>query len=87
MEKGHDTSLPEKPTAADLLASLKLAQGKYFIGYKGGDFTMDKTTPVWVANYGSSSGFKENEHYHSQAAVGVSQRDDRVVIETALKSY
>ena len=33
---------------------LKLAIGEVFEGYKGGDYTMSKNTPVWVANYGNS---------------------------------
>lgn len=28
--------------------------GKKFTGYKGGDFVMGKTTPIWVANWGNS---------------------------------
>ena len=28
--------------------------GKEFTGYKGGEFTMGKTTPVWVASHGNS---------------------------------
>ena len=26
--------------------------GKVFTGYKGGDYVMSKTTPVWIASYG-----------------------------------
>jgi len=33
---------------------LESAVGKTFTGYKGGDFTMSRHTPVWVANYGKS---------------------------------
>lgn len=28
--------------------------GETFCGYKGGDFTMDAHTPVWVAEYGGT---------------------------------
>jgi hypothetical protein len=38
--------------AADLLADCRAAMGEVFTGYKGGDFLMGRTTPVWVANYG-----------------------------------
>ncbi len=31
----------------------KGAIGKTYGGYKGGDFTMNRHTPVWVANYGN----------------------------------
>lgn len=33
---------------------LQGADGETFTGYKGGDFTMSRHTPVWVANYGNS---------------------------------
>lgn len=38
--------------AAELLAECRAAMGKVFMGYKGGDFVMGQTTPVWVAEYG-----------------------------------
>ena len=40
---------------ADLLKECKEAVGKTFTGYKGGDFVMDKSTPVWISNYGKAS--------------------------------
>lgn len=43
-----------KTTAESLLSELKSAIGKEFTGWKGGEFTMDKSTPVWVANPGNS---------------------------------
>lgn len=44
----------EYPTVTELLEDLRGAIGKTFTGYKGGDFVMGKTTPIWVANYGRS---------------------------------
>lgn len=41
-------------TAENLLSELKSAIGKEFEGWKGGEFTMDENTPVWVANAGNS---------------------------------
>lgn len=41
-------------TAENLLSELKSAIGKEFTGWKGGEFTMDEDTPVWVANSGNS---------------------------------
>src|SRR5579884_2690083 len=41
-------------STAILLQMLKNAIGKTFGGYKGGEYMMGKTTPVWVANYGES---------------------------------
>lgn len=43
-------------TAGDLATVCDLALGKSFHGYKGGDFVMDRDTPLWISNYGESSG-------------------------------
>lgn len=40
--------------ASQFIAMLKEAVGKTYTGYKGGDFVMGKSTPMWVANYGNS---------------------------------
>ncbi len=88
--KKYETSLPEKPTVKNLLDVLKLASGKYFIGYKGGDFTMGKTTPIWVANNGSTSGFKEGkgeEKFYDQTVVDILEQKKRVIINTTLLHY
>lgn len=46
---------PDTPRpAADVLADAEKALGRTFIGYKGGEFVMDKVTPVWVAEYGDT---------------------------------
>lgn len=62
-------------TVGQLLAELRDADGATFEGYKGGDFQMDKSTPVWVANYGRS---------HGVAVIGVDDQEWRVVIRTAM---
>ena len=41
-----------KRPAWGLLAECKSAIGKGFEGYKGGNFTMKESTPVWIAEYG-----------------------------------
>lgn len=41
-----------KVKAADLLAECRKAMGRTFCGYKGGDFMMGDSTPMWVAHYG-----------------------------------
>lgn len=61
--------------AGELLTTLKAAVGAVFEGYKGGDFKMDRVTPVWVANYGRSDGV---------AIVGVENHGWRVILRTAL---
>jgi hypothetical protein len=38
------------PKVEEILQLCKDALGKYFTGYKGGDFLMMEDTPLWVAN-------------------------------------
>jgi hypothetical protein len=40
----------------DILADCRAAMGRVFQGYKGGDYLMGETTPLWVAPYGSGGG-------------------------------
>ena len=49
----HKSIGKENPTVAEWIDVLKEAVGKTFTGYKGGDFTMGKGTPVYLAEYGS----------------------------------
>lgn len=65
---GEDTK-----TAGDLLKECRETVGKVMQGYKGGDFTMHESTPVWVANYGDC---------HDTALVGV-EDSYSVILETA----
>ena len=37
------------------LQELKSAVGRTFTGYKGGDYRMDRDTPVWVSRYGDAT--------------------------------
>ncbi len=66
------------PQLSKFITELKGAIGKTYTGYKGGDFFMSKSTPVWVANYGESG---------NTAVVGVTPvgRDKayKVIINTA----
>lgn len=41
-------------TVAELLADARNADGEIFMGYKGGDYTMDLDTPVWASDYGDT---------------------------------
>ena len=43
------------PTVAEILTMLKDCIGKTFTGYKGGEYTMDENSQVWVANYSNTS--------------------------------
>ena len=44
----------EEMKVSEFLNMLKECIGKTFTGYKGGNFTMHKGTPIWVANYSHS---------------------------------
>lgn len=44
------------PTVAQVLESLRNADGNTFTGYKGGEYTMHPGTHVWVANHNESGG-------------------------------
>lgn len=48
-------------TVGRLKSILKDAIDKSFIGYKGGEFVMEKDTPVYLDNYGFATG-----HYVSE---------------------
>lgn len=53
---------------------LEDANGRTFEGYKGGDFPMDRGTPVWVANWGRSG---------NTGVVGLRDVGWQIVVETA----
>lgn len=56
-----------------LLETLKKADGAVFTGYKGGDYQMNRSTPVWVANYGEA---------HGVAVIAVEDQGYRVLLRT-----
>lgn len=43
---------PGDTTVGELLKVAEESLGKTFTGYKGGDYTMNKVTPLWIAEYG-----------------------------------
>ena len=54
---GYDTSFSKDSspmTLSSFIDLLKSAIGKEFTGWKGGEFTMGKNTPLWVSNPGNS---------------------------------
>lgn len=65
-------------TVVDFLKKLHEAVGATYEGYKGGEFTMGKNTPVWVANYGNSG---------NTAVVGIIDTGYQVIIETKYCEY
>lgn len=66
-----------------LLGHLRAAVGKTLQGYKGGDFAMDKNTPLWVANYGESEAWGKS----SRGVVGVKERKYAITILTRAMDY
>jgi hypothetical protein len=78
----------ERTCVADVLAWLREADGKTFEGYKGGDFTMSRQTPIWVANYGQSgiSGYKDSSEYTSVAVVDVMDGEKVTLVTQAMES-
>jgi hypothetical protein len=64
----------ERPKASMILATLKDANGKTFEGYKGGSYRMGPNTPVWVCNYGHTSG---------TGIISIEYTDSLVVMNTA----
>jgi len=74
-------------TVKGFLNLLRNTVGKILIGYKGGDFMMGKTTPVWVSNYGESWGFKSDGDIHSQAVTNIFKAKGYIVIRTKAIEY
>ena len=69
--KSHDNAEPM--SLSDFIKMLKAAVGQTYQGYKGGDFTMSRHTPVWVANYGNSG---------NTAVIEVVDNDYEVILMT-----
>ena len=63
----------EPKTVEALLHQLKAALDKEYMGYKGGDFLMDGSTPLWVSKYGEGDG---------RAIIGIQQDIEKVVLVT-----
>lgn len=64
----------ETETIGEMLADARDAVGKTFQGYKGGDFLMDETTPVWADGWGDCNHI---------APAGFAINDGLVVIATS----
>lgn len=78
----------EQPrTVHTWIKKLKGMIGATIYGYKGGEYLTGKTTPVWVANYGESSGFKCTRDIWTQAVTDVSQNEQCVILETKNIEY
>jgi len=63
----------ETPKVSEVLAMLKEAVGQTYTGWKGGEFTMDKGSRLWVDSAGTANGV---------AIVAVDKRDWAVHLRT-----
>lgn len=72
-------------TINELLEKLQYAVGHTYEGYKGGDFTMGKGTPIWVANYGESGVYAKSRE-GTTAIISV-QDGDVVTLQTQQLDY
>lgn len=65
----------ESKTVGELLAEAEAIMGTALEGYKGGYFKVTPAKPLWVANYGSSTGW---------AIVGIDENEFYVTLKTEL---
>ncbi len=62
--RGYYSDLAFEPTEDEITVIHLLTicredcMGQKFVGYKGGDFYMTAETPVWISDYGMSSGMR-----------------------------
>ena len=82
-----DTTLPKDVKVKHLLQMLKSIIGKTMTGYKGGNFLIGKSTPLWVSKYGGSKGYRTNKNYDSQAIVDVEKKEEKAILKTKFISY
>lgn len=66
------------PSLRAVIKLLKEALGKIYTGWKGGEYKMDKDTPLWVANDGGCT---------KTMVTGVIDDEYRVVIMTTNSEY
>jgi len=73
-----DEDWSKAPTISKCISMFEDAIGKTYTGYKGGEYTMNKNTPVWVSNYGESK---------STGIVEVLEADVCIILVTAYCEY
>ncbi len=80
--------LREKPTVKDFLEMLNSVTGKVMVGYKWGDFTMNKNVSVYFGNYGGSSvsNYKGID-YATVVPIDILEWDEFVVVVTEAQDY
>lgn len=65
-------------TAGALATALSEAIGESFQGYKGGDYSMSRNTPVWLSRHGDASGY---------AVTGVVEAEDAVILNITKEEW
>ncbi len=65
-------------TVSEFLKKAKQAIGQEFYGYKSGTYTMNKNTPIWIANYGNAG---------STALIDVVDNEYEVILITGLREF
>jgi len=65
-------------TVTEFYKMVNDAVGKEYTGYKGGEFTMTKRTPIWVANYG---------HSGNTALIDVVDNDYTILLITGYREF
>lgn len=73
---GDEEKQPMK--LSEFLHMLKSTIGKIFEGYKGGEYTMSRHTPVWVDNWGRST---------ETAIVDVVSNGCQVILITGIREF
>jgi hypothetical protein len=78
--RGYYSDLAFEPsgnrrTTAETLAMCQECMGQVFQGYKGGDFMMGATTPVWIAEYGCSGAYRIMEIKDDGSIVAAKEED------------
>lgn len=68
----------EPLSVGELIELLQSAIGKTFEGYKGGEYVMGKTTPLWVSDYGEGC---------NTAIVGVLDDGYQIILQTGWREY
>lgn len=63
------TPVPEAKIS-DMLRFAKSADGKTFTGYKGGEYKMDRLTPVYIGEYGTCGEGITTIHFKYWLATG-----------------
>lgn len=78
--------LKEKTLAKDLYLEAVESDGETFEGYKGGEFTMNKKTPIHQANYGEWHLYKtikgEERDLGTRKIVGIKENNGKIIIIT-----